>query len=134
MHPVYIQKSARHKSFGSWVPYIESSLSKALKANNLLSGTDPTEGWSSQYSGNRKSLSRFISKILSRNYHLRQTLLLNEVTRKLPCFLEVLHSRRIPPSGEVLNSLDEVQVLQRWNQRRLRKHKPRLLHPSKILI
>ena len=62
MHPVYIQKSARHKSIESSVPYIESSLSKALKANDLLSGTDPTEGWSSRYSGNRKSLSCFLSK------------------------------------------------------------------------
>merc|ERR1711873_347142 len=62
MHPVYIQKSARHKSIESSVPYIESSLSKALKANDLLSGTNPTEGWSSRYSGNRKSLSRFLSK------------------------------------------------------------------------
>merc|ERR1711873_276434 len=62
MHPVYIQKSARHKSIESSVPYIESSLSKALKANDLLSGTDPTEGWSSRYSGNQKSLSRFLSK------------------------------------------------------------------------
>ena len=52
MHPVYIQKSARHKSIKSSVPYVETSLSKALKANNLLSGTDPTEGWSSRYSGN----------------------------------------------------------------------------------
>ena len=29
MHPVYIQKSARHKSIESSVPYIEASLSKA---------------------------------------------------------------------------------------------------------
>ena len=36
MHPVYIQKSARHKSWESSVPYIETSLSKALKANDLL--------------------------------------------------------------------------------------------------
>ena len=62
MHPVYIQKSARHKRIESLVPYIESSLSKALKANDLLSGTEPTEGWSSRYSGNKKSLSRFLTK------------------------------------------------------------------------
>ena len=61
MHPVYIQKSAQHKSIESSVPYIESSLSKALKANDLLSGTDPTEGRGSRYSGNRKSLSCFLS-------------------------------------------------------------------------
>ena len=112
MHPVYIQKSARHKSIESSVPYIESSLSKALKANDLLSGTDPTEGWSSRYSGNRKSLSR--------NYHLRQRLLLNKVTRRLPCFLVALRCRRIPLSGEVLISLDKVQVLRSWIQRSLR--------------
>ena len=40
--------------------YIEASLSKALKANDLLSGNDPSEGWGSQYSGNPKSLSRFL--------------------------------------------------------------------------
>ena len=40
--------------------YIEASLPKALKANNLLSGNDPSEGWGSQYSGNPKSLSRFL--------------------------------------------------------------------------
>ena len=32
MHPVYIQKSAQHKSIESSVPYIKASLSKALKA------------------------------------------------------------------------------------------------------
>merc|ERR1712243_491696 len=62
MHLMYIQKSARHKRIESSVPYIESSLSKALKANDLLSGTEPTEGWSSRYSGNKKSLSRFLTK------------------------------------------------------------------------
>merc|ERR1711873_208065 len=62
MHPVYIQKSARHKRIESSVPYIESSLYKALKANDLLSGTEPAEGWSSRYSGNKKSLSRFLPK------------------------------------------------------------------------
>ena len=40
--------------------YIEASLSKALKANDLLSGNDPSEGWGSRYSGNPKSLSRFL--------------------------------------------------------------------------
>merc|ERR1711873_256956 len=62
MHPVYIQKSARHIRIESLVPYIESSLYKALKANDLLSGTEPTEGWSSRYSGNKKSLSPFLTK------------------------------------------------------------------------
>ena len=62
MHPVYIQKSARHKRIESSVPYIESSLYKALRANDLLSGTEPAEGWSSRYSGNKKSLSRFLTK------------------------------------------------------------------------
>ena len=60
MHPVYIQKSARHKSWESSVPYIETSLSKALKANDLLSGNDPAKGWGSRYSGKNKSLSRFL--------------------------------------------------------------------------
>ena len=40
--------------------YIEASLSKALKANDILSGTDPSEGWGSRYSGNPKSLSCFL--------------------------------------------------------------------------
>ena len=31
-----------------------------MKANNLLSGNDPSEGWGSQYLGNPKSLSRFL--------------------------------------------------------------------------
>ena len=47
MHPVFIQKSARHKSRESSVPYIETSLSKALKANDLLLGNDLSEGWGS---------------------------------------------------------------------------------------
>ena len=40
--------------------YIEASLQKALKANDLLLGNDPSEGWGSQYSGNPKSLSCFL--------------------------------------------------------------------------
>ena len=60
MHPAFIQKLARHKSWESSVTYIEASLSKALKANDLLSGTNPSEGWGSRYSGNPKSLSRFL--------------------------------------------------------------------------
>ena len=40
--------------------YIEASLSKALKANNFLSGNNPSEGWGSQYLGNPRSLSRFL--------------------------------------------------------------------------
>ena len=40
--------------------YINASLSKALKANDLLSGNDPSEGWGSQYSGNPRSLSLFL--------------------------------------------------------------------------
>ena len=42
--------------------YIEASLRKALKANDLLSGNDPSEGWGSRYSGNPKSLSPFLPK------------------------------------------------------------------------
>ena len=60
MHPAFIQKSARHKRWESLSLYIDASLSKALKANNLLSGNDPSEGWGSQYLGNPKSLSRFL--------------------------------------------------------------------------
>ena len=60
MHPVFIQKSAHYKSWESSVTYIEASLSKDLKANDLLSGNDLSEGWGSQYSGNPQSLSRFL--------------------------------------------------------------------------
>ena len=60
MHPAFIQKAARHKQAESSVSYIEASLSNALKANNFLSGNDPSEGWGSQYSGNPNSLSRFL--------------------------------------------------------------------------
>ena len=60
MHPAFIQKSARHKSWESSVTYIDASLSKALKANDLLSGNDPSGGLGSRYSGNPKSLSRFL--------------------------------------------------------------------------
>ena len=62
MHSMSIRKSAMHKSIESSVPHNESSLSKAWKANNLLSGSTPTEGWSSRYSGKKKSLSRFLTK------------------------------------------------------------------------
>ena len=60
MHPAFIQKSARHKQWESSVTYIDASLSKALKANDLLSGIDPSEGWGFPYSRNPKSLSRFL--------------------------------------------------------------------------
>ena len=45
MHPSYIQNSARHKCGESSVTYIKPSLSKALQANDLLSGNNPEEGW-----------------------------------------------------------------------------------------
>ena len=60
MHPAFIQKSARHQRWESSVTYIDASLPKALKAKDLLSGNDPSEGWSSQYSGNLRSLSCFL--------------------------------------------------------------------------
>ena len=60
MHPAYIQKAARHKRAVSSVTYIEASLSKALKANDLLSGNNPSEVWGSHYSENPRSLSRFL--------------------------------------------------------------------------
>ena len=50
----------RDKRWESLALYIDTSLSKALKANNLLLGNDPSEGWGFQYSGNPKSLSRFL--------------------------------------------------------------------------
>ena len=65
MHSMYIHKSAMRKSIESSVPHKESSLSKALRANDLLSGTTPTQGWSSRYSGKKKSLSRFPTKKFS---------------------------------------------------------------------
>ena len=64
MHPAYIQKAARHKRGHSSVTYIESSLSKALKANDLLSGNNSSEGWGSRYSGNLRSLSNFLPEKL----------------------------------------------------------------------
>ena len=64
MHPSFIQKAAHHKRPESQVTYIESSLSKALKANDLLSGNNPSEGWGSQFLGNPKSLSRFLPEKL----------------------------------------------------------------------
>ena len=48
MHPSYIQNSARHKSWESSVTYIKPSISKALRANNLLSGNNLKEGWGSR--------------------------------------------------------------------------------------
>ena len=62
MHLSYIQNSARHKRWESSVTYIKPSLSKALQANNLLSGNDPEEGWGSRYSGNPRSLAPFLPK------------------------------------------------------------------------
>ena len=62
MHPAFIQKSTHHQRWESSVTYIDASLSKALKANDLLSGNDLSEGWGSQYSGNPRSLSRFLPK------------------------------------------------------------------------
>ena len=40
--------------------YINPSLSKALRAKDLLSGNDLSEGWGSQYTGNPRSLSLFL--------------------------------------------------------------------------
>ena len=62
MHPSYIQNSAQHKRWDSSVTYIKPSLSKALRANNLLSGNNPEEGWGSRYSGNPRSLAPFLPK------------------------------------------------------------------------
>ena len=40
--------------------YINPSLPKALRANDILSGNNLSEGWGSQYSGNPRSLSLFL--------------------------------------------------------------------------
>ena len=68
MHPAFIQKEARHKRAESSVTYIEASLSKALKANNLLSGNNPSEGWGSQFLGNPRSLSRFLPETFIKKF------------------------------------------------------------------
>ena len=60
MHPAFIQKSVHHKWWESSVTYIDPSLPKALRANDLLSGKDLSESWGSQYSGNPRSLSIFL--------------------------------------------------------------------------
>ena len=62
IHPSYIQNSARHKHWELSVTYIKPSLSKALRAHNLLSGNNPGEGWGSRYSGNSRSLAPFLPK------------------------------------------------------------------------
>ena len=79
MHPAFIQKSVRHKQWESSVTYIDPSLPKALRANDLLSGNNLSEGWGSQYLGNPKSLSRFLPEKLIKNYHHRQRFPLSEV-------------------------------------------------------
>ena len=78
MHPAFIQKSAHHRRWEFSALYIDSSLSKALKANNILLGNDPSEGWGSQYLGNPKSLSRFLPEKFIKNYNHRQRVLLSE--------------------------------------------------------
>ena len=62
MHPAFIQKAAHHKRLESSVTYIEASLSKVLKANDLLSGNNPSEGWGSQFLENPQSLSHFLPR------------------------------------------------------------------------
>ena len=64
MPPSFIQKAARHKRKESQVNYIDSSLSKALKASDLLSGNYPLKGWGSNFLGNPQSLSRFLPEKL----------------------------------------------------------------------
>ena len=59
VHPAFVQKNAHHKTWDSTVNYINLSLSKALRASDLLEGNDPSEGWGSQYSGNPKSFALF---------------------------------------------------------------------------
>ena len=62
MHPAFIQNSACHKHWDLSVNYIKPSLSKALQANNLLSGNNPDKGWGSMYSSNPRSVAPFLPK------------------------------------------------------------------------
>ena len=62
MHPSYIQNNAQHKCWDSSVANNKPSLSKALRANDLLSGNNLEEGWGSRYSGNPRSLAPFLPK------------------------------------------------------------------------
>ena len=48
VHQVFVQKNARHKRWDSTLNYINPSLSKALRANNLLVANNPLEGFSIQ--------------------------------------------------------------------------------------
>ena len=62
VHPAFIKKSAQHKRWESSVTYINPSLRKALRANDLLSGNELSEGWGSQYLGNPRSFSLFLPR------------------------------------------------------------------------
>ena len=62
VHPVFVQKNARHKRWDSTVNYINPSLSKALRANDLLAGNNLLEGLGSQYSGYPKFFALFLPK------------------------------------------------------------------------
>ena len=54
--PVFIQKNMRHKNIQSTLNYIRPSLGQALRANDLLCGNAPGEGWDARYTGNKRSL------------------------------------------------------------------------------
>ena len=60
VHPVFVQKNACHKRWDSTVNYINPSLSKALRANDLLAGNNLLEGLGSQYSGYPKFFALFL--------------------------------------------------------------------------
>ena len=62
VNPTVLKKSAHHKRWESTVSFINPSLPKALRANNFLSGNNPSEGWGSQYSENPRSFSLFLPK------------------------------------------------------------------------
>lgn len=59
VNPEFLKKSAHHMRWESTVSYINPSLPKALRANDLLAGNDPSEVWGYQYSGNSKSFVLF---------------------------------------------------------------------------
>ena len=60
--PVFIQKNMRHKNIQSTLNYLKPSLGQALRANDLLCGNAPGEGWDARYTGNKRSLQPHLPK------------------------------------------------------------------------
>ena len=90
MHPAFIQKAARHKRAESSVTYIEASLSKALKANDLLLGNNLSEGCGSQYLGNPKSLSCFLPEKFIKKLPPQAVFPLSKVIRRIQVQVQIL--------------------------------------------